>query len=192
MGSVTLNPVPVARPTSSRQARAPSPTTIAGAVSKLQMRKREEETTRITITQTLPRPSSTHVATATLHGGLPAEPAPQSSEGISDKQLGAILGATLGTIVVILLIGCCFLRRRRQTRPSQSPPTLKSHTPSPVAPSTPRFVPGCSHPRPLFSFFFWERQLTPISSSHSSVSVSFERRSPSRTYWAPSGASTSP
>lgn len=95
---------------------------------------KREKVTQVIITQTLIRPSSTRVPTATLHGTLPEVPVPHRSEGISDKQLGAILGATLGSVVVLVLL-CIFLSCRR---PSKYPKPRR-YTPSPVLPPSREF-----------------------------------------------------
>ncbi|OBR16417.1 hypothetical protein CH63R_01597 [Colletotrichum higginsianum IMI 349063] len=88
----------VAQPpnTAARQESAPQPSgqgpTPTACVEVKELFERQDDTTRITITQTLPRTLSTRTATVTLHGGIPTEPPPRSSEGVSNQQLGAIIG----------------------------------------------------------------------------------------------------
>ncbi|EXF84565.1 hypothetical protein CFIO01_04733 [Colletotrichum fioriniae PJ7] len=95
--------------------QSPGPTSTTHIESKALLDERDD-TTRITITQTLPRTLSTRTATVTLHGDVPTSPPPHSSNGVSDQQLGAIIGATCATIVTLLILGCCVLRRRRQKK----------------------------------------------------------------------------
>ncbi|KZL84899.1 hypothetical protein CI238_09635 [Colletotrichum incanum] len=106
-----------ARPKSTPQPSGPGPTPTASVEPKDLLGKRDDST-RITITQTLPRTLSTRTATVTLHGDIPTEPPPRSSEGVSDQQLGAIIGATCGTVIILLLLGCWIFRRRRQKKSS--------------------------------------------------------------------------
>ncbi|KXH63470.1 hypothetical protein CNYM01_05424 [Colletotrichum nymphaeae SA-01] len=95
--------------------QSPGPTSTTHIRSKVLLAGRDD-TTRITITQTLPRTLSTRTATVTLHGDVPTSPPPHSSNGVSDQQLGAIIGATCATIFTLLILGCCVLRRRRQKK----------------------------------------------------------------------------
>ncbi|KAK2059739.1 hypothetical protein LY76DRAFT_635082 [Colletotrichum caudatum] len=82
--------------TAAEQESAPQPSgqgpTPTACVEVNELLERQDDTTRITITQTFPRTLSTRTATVTLHGGIPTEPPPRSSEGVSNQQLGAIIG----------------------------------------------------------------------------------------------------
>lgn len=114
----------VAQPpnTAARQESAPQPSgqgpTPTACVEVKELLERQDDTTRITITQTLPRTLSTRTATVTLHGGIPTEPPPRSSEGVSNQQLGAIIGGTCAAVLTLLLLGCWTLRRRRKNKTS--------------------------------------------------------------------------
>ncbi|KAL0939176.1 uncharacterized protein CTRU02_205786 [Colletotrichum truncatum] len=141
MGLNTTNPA--IGPTTSPWAH-PSRSTPTGVVSSLRLVKRQDENTRITITQTLPRPSSTWVATATLHGDFPATPPARSTGGVSNGQIGAIIGATSATLIGILVVGWYCLRKRRK---GQSLPKSSRSTISPFSspPSSPRPIPPRTH-----------------------------------------------
>ncbi|KAL6867125.1 hypothetical protein J3F83DRAFT_740069 [Trichoderma novae-zelandiae] len=75
------------------------------------------------LTQTLVRPSTTIVTTITLGTIEPAStetiaavplPVPaHHHSGLSGGQLGAILGSVVGVVVLLLIIGFCYVGRRR-------------------------------------------------------------------------------
>ncbi|KAK1993103.1 hypothetical protein LX36DRAFT_674069 [Colletotrichum falcatum] len=103
---------PAARPTSSppHHPLESSPTTF---MSSERVARRQEEKTRITITQTLVRPSGIVVATATLHGELPLDPPAKPAGGLSNKQVGAAIGISAAGFLGLLLLGLwCFNRRQ--------------------------------------------------------------------------------
>ncbi|TQN69992.1 hypothetical protein CSHISOI_05500 [Colletotrichum shisoi] len=85
-------PNTAARQESAPQPSGQGPTPTACVEVRELLERQDDDTTRITITQTLPRTLSTRTATVTLHGGIPTEPPPRSSEGVSNHQLGAIIG----------------------------------------------------------------------------------------------------
>lgn len=73
------------------------------------------------LTQTLIRPSTTVVTTITLFTIEPAAtetiavvPLPVSHHhGLSGVQIGAILGSVVGVVVLLLIIGLCYVGQRR-------------------------------------------------------------------------------
>ncbi|PTB66155.1 hypothetical protein BBK36DRAFT_1141025 [Trichoderma citrinoviride] len=76
------------------------------------------------LTQTLIRPSTTIITTITLGTIEPAStetiaavPLPETTShhhsGLSGGQIGAILGSVVGIVVLLLIIGFCYVGRRR-------------------------------------------------------------------------------
>ncbi|KAL0765563.1 hypothetical protein CaCOL14_011787 [Colletotrichum acutatum] len=158
--------------------QSPRPTFTTDVESKILLNERDD-TTRITITQTLPRTLSTRTATVTLHGDVPTSPPPHSSNGVSDQQLGAIIGATCATIFTLLILGCCVLRRRRQKKsPGQghsplSIPPLRPPSWSPRSSAGPGGRRASKHHKPT------------SSSSTTGESVDSVHKPPSRDFGVP-------
>ncbi|WDK18653.1 hypothetical protein CGRA01v4_09938 [Colletotrichum graminicola] len=128
-----LNTAARQEPASQPSGQGPTPT---ACIEVKELLERQDETTQITIPQTFPRTLSTRTATVTLHGGIPTEPPPRSSEGVSNQQLGAIIGGTCATILTLLLLGCWTLKRRRKNKPFVKSPR-GGNAPFPSAPLRP-------------------------------------------------------
>ncbi|KAI1102457.1 hypothetical protein F4804DRAFT_265778 [Jackrogersella minutella] len=74
---------------------------------------------QVTLTQTITSPDSTSTAVVTLDRGGPStsSPAPSwspgttSSDGLSQQQIGIIVGCCIGAVVLAIVIWCCCTNR---------------------------------------------------------------------------------
>ena len=75
----------------------------------------DDTTSKITITQTITRVSSTWTTVATLHKGLPSEPPAQSTPIVTNQQLGGIIGGTVAALLLLLVLVCCWCSSQQRT-----------------------------------------------------------------------------
>ncbi|KAK0643848.1 hypothetical protein B0T16DRAFT_189705 [Cercophora newfieldiana] len=121
-------------------------------------RKRQTDsvtTSKITISQTITRVSSTWTAVATLQKDLPSEPPAQSAPLVTGKQLGGILGGVGAAVIICLMVGCFWFTSRPKRHPrsySTSSTSSFSFKRPPDSPNPPwgRPIGRPSFPRPYF------------------------------------------